>query len=254
MAQDINIGQLAETLNDKADIDLNNTGVFADGVKGNRLTIGLTNGTKNIGLSGTLGKNPNAFAGTIESNYGTDVGTALSVAWSNAGAANSLGLTTDPTKSGMVVDKTVPSGWNLYYYIGDTLQNAQLINVARIEETVINKTNKVQAAEASMPSSKSIRLKVGATGTTYTAPANGWFYVCCISTATGGYVNTYTDAGAGGLGFMYTFSGTETGYSYKMTVPAKSGDICHLSYNNVSMDSTIADYYGLWFHYAQGDQ
>lgn len=142
----------------------------------------------------------------------------------------------------------------MYYYIGDTLQNAQLINVARIEETVANKTNKVQAAEASMPSNKSIRLKVGATGTTYTAPANGWFYVCCISTATGGYVNTYTDAGAGGLGFMYTFSGTETGYSYKMAVPAKSGDICHLSYNNVSMDPTIADYYGLWFHYAQGDQ
>ena len=33
-----------------------------------------------------------------------------------------------------IVDKTVPSGWNLYYYIGDVLQNAQLINVARIEE------------------------------------------------------------------------------------------------------------------------
>lgn len=34
MAQDINIGQLAETLNDKADIDLNNTGVFTtDGGK-----------------------------------------------------------------------------------------------------------------------------------------------------------------------------------------------------------------------------
>lgn len=29
---------------------------------------------------------------------------------------------------------TVPSGWNLYYYVGDTLQNAQLVNVARIEE------------------------------------------------------------------------------------------------------------------------
>ena len=28
----------------------------------------------------------------------------------------------------------VPSGYNLYYYVGDTLQNAQLINIARIEE------------------------------------------------------------------------------------------------------------------------
>ena len=29
----------------------------------------------------------------------------------------------------------------LYYYIGDTLQNAQLINVARIEETLVNKAD-----------------------------------------------------------------------------------------------------------------
>lgn len=31
-------------------------------------------------------------------------------------------------------DNAQNTGWNLYYYIGDTLQNAQLINVARIEE------------------------------------------------------------------------------------------------------------------------
>ena len=65
---------------------------------------------------------------------------------------------------------------NLYYYIGDTLQNAQLINVARIEETLVTKTNKVQAAEASMPSGRYIDLTLGASGSNYTAPANGWFY------------------------------------------------------------------------------
>lgn len=32
----------------------------------------------------------------------------------------------------------VPSGYNLYYYVGDTLQNSQLINVARIEEKLTN--------------------------------------------------------------------------------------------------------------------
>ena len=109
-------------------------GVFADGVKGNGMTIVLTDGTKNVGLSGTLGNSPDSFVGTVGRNYGTDVGTISTGGWSNAGVENSLGLTTDPSKSGMIVDKTVPSGWNLYYYIGDTLQNAQLINVARIEE------------------------------------------------------------------------------------------------------------------------
>ena len=32
----------------------------------------------------------------------------------------------------------VPAGYNLYYYVGDTLQNSQLINVARIEEKLTN--------------------------------------------------------------------------------------------------------------------
>ncbi len=37
-------------------------------------------------------------------------------------------------QEGIFADKTVPSGYSLYYYVGDTLQNASLINVARIEE------------------------------------------------------------------------------------------------------------------------
>lgn len=38
----------------------------------------------------------------------------------------------------------VPAGYNLYYYVGDTLQNSQLINVARIEEklTDLNSTSR----------------------------------------------------------------------------------------------------------------
>ena len=69
----------------------------------------------------------------------------------------------------------------LYYYVGDTLQNAQLINVARIEETLVTKTNKVQAAEAGMPSGRYIDLTLGSSGTTYTAPANGWFWFSKIA-------------------------------------------------------------------------
>ncbi len=37
-------------------------------------------------------------------------------------------------QEGIFADKTVPSDYSLYYYVGDTLQNASLINVARIEE------------------------------------------------------------------------------------------------------------------------
>ena len=63
---------------------------------------------------------------------------------------------------------------NLYYYVGDTLQNADLINIARLGEELVDRTTPAQAAHAAMPSSKYIDLTLNASGSTYTAPADGW--------------------------------------------------------------------------------
>ena len=137
---------------------------------------------------------------------------------------------------------------SLYYYIGDTLQNAQLINVARIEETLVTKTNKVQAAEASMPSVKSIKLTVGASGTTYTAPANGWFYICVLATANGATYNMYEVNGVQGV----MHSNLTANKAYKALMPIIAGRSLYFGYND--LDFTSHDYLGLWFIYAQGDQ
>ena len=48
-----------------------------------------------------------------------------------------LGLSTDPTKSGI---ETSDSGLYLYFYVGETVQNANLINAGRIEEKLSNYT------------------------------------------------------------------------------------------------------------------
>ena len=147
------------------------------------------------------------------------------------------GYTPVPTQS----DFTEVSG--LYYYIGDTLQNAQLINVARIEETLVNKTNKVQAAEASMPSGKYIDLTLGASGQTYTAPANGWFWFSKIAGTNlfgVGIENKRngmiigSDAGAPGSG--------------NAVMPVLVGD------NVVVRYSATGETLGFRFIYAQGDQ
>lgn len=74
-------------------------GVFANGVKGNGMTLGLTDGTKNGGLWFS-----SAYAlDASTTSYGTTVGTATI----NNPLTNSkdIGVTTDPSKSGMVVDK-----------------------------------------------------------------------------------------------------------------------------------------------------
>lgn len=39
-------------------------------------------------------------------------------------------------QEGVFADSTVPDGYNLYYYIGDVLENADLINIARLEEKI----------------------------------------------------------------------------------------------------------------------
>ena len=112
-------------------------GIFASGVKGNGITLGLTDGKNNYGLAnGTynLGAMANAYGAPASgsANPGTALGTQK----------YSFGITTDPTKSGMVVDTAVPAGYNLYYYVGETVQNANLIDAGRVGEELTNKLNK----------------------------------------------------------------------------------------------------------------
>lgn len=106
-------------------------GVFADGVKGNGLGIGFDTGItgyEHVGLRVGDGGQSGAFVSSVDA-YGKNVGET-----SGAGiaAGKVTGLTTDPSKSGIIVDKTVPEGWNLYYYIGDTVQDASLINAGAV--------------------------------------------------------------------------------------------------------------------------
>ena len=112
-------------------------GVFASRGKGNGLTLGFTDGTHNIGLgwSQTVGVTG------LENYYGNNIGIFAAGSFSIPNGY-SIGLTTDPTKSGIVVDTTVPSGYNLYYYVGETVQNANIIDAGRIAEELGNKISK----------------------------------------------------------------------------------------------------------------
>ena len=59
---------------------------------------------------------------------------------SNASSLNNgyIGITTDPTKSGI---ETSDSGLYLYFYVGETVQNANLIDAGRIGEQLANKVD-----------------------------------------------------------------------------------------------------------------
>ena len=67
---------------------------------------------------------------------------------------------------------------SLYFFVASVAQNAPLANLGRIEETKVDKNS-----SRGFPSNRYIDLELGASGSTYTAPANGWYYLQKISGA-----------------------------------------------------------------------
>ena len=100
-------------------------------VVGNGVALGLSTGSANYGMYYFNDNNLyvlNASAGS----YGASVGSSVDL--EHPGVGNTaLGVTTDGSKSGIETDDT---GIYLYYYIGDTLQNVDLINIARMQEQI----------------------------------------------------------------------------------------------------------------------
>lgn len=118
-------------------------GMFGGGaVVGNGMSLGLTNGSQTAGLTSLTYHSGVTDRGTL---IGITTGYGLNIGQSVAGSAGfngivTAGITTDPEKSGLVVANAgvVPDGWALYYYVGETVQNANLIDAGRMQEQITN--------------------------------------------------------------------------------------------------------------------
>ena len=96
-------------------------------------------------------------------------------------------------------------------------------------------------ASYAMPSDRYIDLTLGASGTTYTAPANGWFVVSKKGTADNQYLTMY-----GNKVYSKLFSAT-TG-SVEINLPVAKGTIVTVSYNVAGATNFFR------FVYAEGDR
>lgn len=118
-------------------------GMFGGGaVVGNGMSLGLTNGSQTAGLTSLTYHAGVTDRGTL---IGVTTGYGLNIGQSVAGSAGfngivTAGITTDPEKSSLVVANAgvVPDGWALYYYVGATVQNANLIDAGRMQEQITN--------------------------------------------------------------------------------------------------------------------
>ena len=206
-------------------------------VVGNGMTLGLTNGTQ---LGGLQEENDNTIR-VRKNAYGKPIGTS----WQEGDMYDmTLGITTDPTKSGI---QTSDSGLYLYYYVGDTVQDASLINAGAVLGQLATKTNSVESAEASMPSGRYINLTLGASGSTYTAPANGWFYFLGKWTNADSYFQMRNKTISPLQPRIQTMSVTASGY-WGLYMPVRAGDSILIDYHITPTEINFA------FIYAQGNQ
>ena len=115
-------------------------------VVGNGMTLGLTNGSQNVGLlSGTATANNGIFQ---TGSYGQPVGidyTAGSV------VNGTVGITTDSTKSGIIAEQ---SNAQLYFKVANAVQNLELLDAGQVLEGLTDKLdrgNKQEIVSWGMP-------------------------------------------------------------------------------------------------------
>lgn len=140
----------------------------------------------------------------------------------------------------------------LYFYIGDYSQtaieqtaglNSELFNgKADINLANVNDQAKILISGMAMPSNRYIDLALGASGTTYIAPANGWFL------SRQNYNSGYYEISIDNINLAET---TASSIQLSFLVPARKGQGLRYSYSNLTTGTTYAKFR---FIYAQGSE
>lgn len=117
-------------------------GMFGGGaVVGNGYGLGLTPDGSNLFMLSKYGGDGNDTNSRPSGPHGASVPVGGSAGAMGGGYTNiAWGVHPDPAKSGLVVANAgvVPDGWALYYYVGATVQNANLIDAGRMQEQITN--------------------------------------------------------------------------------------------------------------------
>lgn len=138
---------------------------------------------------------------------------------------------------------TISNGWLPTGITVDT-DNSYRITKFRNPKTVFRALDYSDSSTISgwsMPSGKAISLTVGASGTTYLAPANGYFQVGGNSNVANGYVQL------NGNGLDYTFQGWTQGHWGRGFIPVKRGRYVTLVYAGFNFEY-------FQFVYAEGEE
>ncbi|MBQ8299348.1 MAG: hypothetical protein IJX99_05725, partial [Clostridia bacterium] len=133
---------------------------------------------------------------------------------------------------------------SLYFYVGETVRDEFLINVGEIASNFADKVDVQQASGAGMPSGKAIYLTLGATGSTYTAPANGYF---TLSIQAGKTASTFIRLQSSAKIISEVNSSGDALRATAVYIPVKKDDVVTVTYDTTGTDSVFM------FTYAEGE-
>ena len=141
---------------------------------------------------------------------------------------------------------------SLYFKVANAVQNLELLNASKVLEAVndtleavndIVPDNSRLIASYGMPSNKYIDLTLGASGTTYTASANGYFMFGKRCSANNQYLGTYGDS----LYSRHEVWGQNGNYCSTGIIPVKKGQAVKVTYSAGGGDGFAR------FIYAEGE-
>lgn len=207
------------------------------------LTQGLTNGARYQGRHAIVNSDLTTVNSFVLQNarFSGDTTSASKIYWRTSGyAATSL-----------IGDEFEYE----YFFVGNSVQNQTSVDVGQITQaltgkadvdlsnTVPGKAFTSQSAGWAMPSDEYVDLTFGASGSTYTAPANGWYYIVKATSSAGTQYFIMDNQTKG-----YTMNITPTsGNSVRYIFPVSKGDVILVSYTASGETSFFR------FIYAQGE-
>ncbi len=219
-------------------------------VAGNGMALGLTNGEENFGLLNRLSGQASFFSGNLNS-YGANIGdTSSGGTYLSTSVSEAFGVTTDSAKSGIEAHLVENTTAQLYFKVANAVQNLELLDAGEVLESLASVVPNSSSliSSYSMPANNYIDLTMGASGTEYIAPANGWFtWEGFIKGSVGYFVIRSLPSNIGSQ--SYSNYNMETGMMGVCSCPFKKGDVVKVGYYaSTSITTTL-----FRFVYAEGE-
>ena len=181
-----------------------------------------------------------AFKANNTDNYS---GSSTSTAFRATGVTFNAYRSSSTYKDNVKVnpDHVVYRAYVVLYSSAAEASVVQLANKANVEMDNLSASGKSLVSGWSMPSNRHIDLTLGASGSTYTAPANGWFHFNAGSKSGNKWGNISNG--------IYSIASTSISsvYNAKVLYPVKKGDIVTVSYT-LDTDNPV-----FRFIYAEGE-